>query len=213
MYIRVCAKHTCVHRFNVNSAPNEEEEGLSASIVCWTLQPSDPVLCHGLQDLAPRRWLLPSLLLFALSQQQPDPGRLGTGSGSARVEDKEPFADCRIPGRSRSGAWDAGEAAKAPPWLRVCSGLSHIPCACSSVDVPTPSLYREVSVWSVQTFFFFFVLLLFLLLGKSHPRRRPCDAQMFFFTPHSRQLIHRISKDLKGISDFTCINYPCSGSP
>lgn len=60
---------------------------------------------------------------------------------------------------------------------------------------------------------FWFFLLLFLFLGKSHPRRRLCDAQMFFFTPRSRQVIHRISKDLKGTSDFTCISYPCSGSP
>lgn len=33
MYIRVCAKHARVHRFNANSAPNEEEGALSADVV------------------------------------------------------------------------------------------------------------------------------------------------------------------------------------
>lgn len=105
MYIHVSAKHACMRRFNINSALNEEEGGLS-SIVCWAPQPADPVLCRGLQDQAALCGVLPSLPLFALSQQRPDPGYLGAGLGSATVGVKEPFADYHITSWSRAGAWD-----------------------------------------------------------------------------------------------------------
>lgn len=67
MYIRVCAKHARVHRFNANSAPKEDEEGLSAGGVGWTQQPSHPVLGRGGCRIWPRAGGS-----FRLSRSSPD---------------------------------------------------------------------------------------------------------------------------------------------
>lgn len=143
--IYVCgrAKHARAHRFNANSAPKEDEAGFSAGVVRRTLQPSHPLLGGGLQDLASTP---PPVLLAPSSPPALRPGVA--------------MASSRPPRRCGDGR---GEEPLAD------SGLSRVPCACSSADVSTPSLYREVSVWSVQTFILLFFFTIIFILGKKSP--------------------------------------------
>lgn len=179
---------------------------ISQRHVLGSAAPSPGALLRA-AGFGPHCWLLPSLTP-------------GARSGYARAGDKEPLANHHIPMRSRSGARGAGETAKALPRLCARSGLSHIPCACSSADVPTPSLARGVSVWSVQTFLGFFWWLLcffnyYFYFGEK--KITPGDARVMsrcFFPPHvPNNSSSTCLKTSRVPSDFTCISYSWSGSP
>ena len=182
MYIRLCAKHARVHRFNANSAPNEQEGGCSAGVALDSAalgpRPLLRAAGSGPALLAPS---FPPALRPVLATAWSWPPRRWVGD----CQGWGWGAFCRLPhprpeAKRSAGCWRGGHSPAEAP----CSLWSvPLPCACSAADVSTPSLY-SLSLECTNFFWWFFFFYYYSYFGEKVTLGNACAMPRFIFPLH-----------------------------